>query len=215
MRELPDNSIDLIVTDPPYIMNYKGRGKDKAHKFTHTILNDDNEQIIIDYIKECSRILKDDSAIYMFCNSNRIELFKTELEKYFNMKNIIVWVKSHWTSGDTLAQYGKMHEFLMYANKGRRKLNGKRIGDVWSYKKVVGKGQLHQNQKPLDLIIKTILRSSDEGDLVFDGFMGSGTTAIACIKTNRRYLGYELDKEYFDIASQRVRDELSQISMFL
>ena len=93
MRELPDNSIDLIVTDPPYIMNYKGRGKDKAHKFTHTILNDDNEQIIIDYIKECSRILKGDSAIYMFCNSNRVELFKTEFEKYFNMKNIIIWVK--------------------------------------------------------------------------------------------------------------------------
>jgi len=66
--------------------------------------------------------------------------------------------------------------FLMYANKGRRELNGKRTGDVWSYKKVVGKGQLHQNQKPLDLIIKAIKKSSDEGDVVFDGFMGSGTT---------------------------------------
>lgn len=212
---MPDNSIDLIVTDPPYLMNYRGQRQDKEHKFNKAILNDDNEQIIIDYTKECSRILKDDAAIYMFCNSNRVEFFKIELEKYFNLKNIIVWVKNNWTSGDTLAQYGKLHEFLMYANKGRRKLNGKRIGDVWSYKKVVGKNQLHQNQKPLDLIIKAIKKSSDEGDVVFDGFMGSGTTAIACIKTNRKFIGYELDKEYFDIAKTRIQEEENQIRMMI
>lgn len=212
---MPANSIDLIVTDPPYIMSYKGQRQEKDHKFNKPILNDNNEQIIIDYIKECGRVLKDDAAIYMFCNSNRVELFKIELEKYFNLKNIIVWVKNNWTSGDVYAQYGKQHEFLMFANKGRRKINGKRISDVWTYKKVAGKDQLHQNQKPLDLIIKAILKSSDEGDLVFDGFMGSGTTAIACIKTNRRFIGYELDKEYYDIAIQRIQEEQNQIKMMI
>jgi len=108
---MPDNSIDLIVTDPPYLMNYRGKRQNKEHKFNKPILNDDNEQIIIDYIKECSRILKDDAAIYMFCNSNRVEFFKIDLEKYFNLKNIIVWVKNNWTIGDLKAQYGKQHEF--------------------------------------------------------------------------------------------------------
>lgn len=215
MRKLPDKSIDLIVTDPPYLMSYKAQRKDKDHKFNKMILNDDNEKIIIDYIRECSRVLKDDTAIYMFCNTNKVEVFKTEMEKYFNLKNIIVWVKNNWTTGDVKAQYGKQHEFLIYANKGRRILNGKRISDVWSYKKVVGNNQLHQNQKPLDLIIKCIQKSSNKGDLVLDGFMGSGTTAIACIKTGRRYIGYELDKEYYNIATKRVQEEESQVRILL
>ena len=81
MQKLPDKSIDLIVTDPPYLMSYRGNRQDKEHKFNKVILNDDNEQIIIDYMKQCSRVLKDDSAIYMFCNSNRVEFFKIEIGK--------------------------------------------------------------------------------------------------------------------------------------
>ena len=67
MKRIPDNSIDLIVTDPPYLVNYKtGHRKDKEHRFNNVILNDDNEDLIKNYIKECYRILKDDTAYENF-----------------------------------------------------------------------------------------------------------------------------------------------------
>jgi site-specific DNA-methyltransferase (adenine-specific) len=207
MKYIEDESIDLIVTDPPYLMNYKTNyRKIKNHKFCKTILNDNNPNLISKYIKECHRILKNNSAMYIFCNQNKIDFFKQELEKYFKIKNLIVWIKNNWTAGDLKAAYGKQYEFIFYVNKGRREINGKRLTDVWYFKRVAGKQQLHQNQKPLDLIKQCILKSSNEGDLVFDGFMGSGTTAIACKELNRNFIGFELDKEYFDIANKKLEN---------
>ena len=72
------------------------------------------------------------------------------------------------------------------------------------------KDKLHPTQKPLDLITKLILQSSNEGDLVLDPFMGSGTTAIACMNTNRKYIGFELDKHYCEIANERIQKALAK-----
>lgn len=85
MQRLPSESVDLIVTDPPYLMNYKTRRrKDKRDKFCSAIIGDTNEQLITDYIKECYRILKNNSACYMFCNANKVEFFKAELKNAWN-----------------------------------------------------------------------------------------------------------------------------------
>ena len=207
MKNIPDKSIDLIVTDPPYLISYRTNYRnDKNHKFCSEILNDDNEQLIKDYINECYRIMKNNSAMYMFCSSKTIDFFKQELEKYFNVKNIIVWVKNNWTAGDLKAQFGRQYEFILLVNKGRKLFNGKRLADVWHFDRVVGKTQLHQNQKPIELIEQCVLKHSKENEIVFDGFIGSGTTAIACINTNRNYIGFELDKNYYDIANKRIEE---------
>lgn len=208
MKSIPDESIDLIVTDPPYLMKYKtGRRKDKNHKFCTEIVGDDNPDLIKNYVSECYRILKDNSACYMFCNTNKVDVFKQELERVgFTIKNMIIWVKNNHTAGDLVAQYGKKYELLFYANKGRCPIRNGRITDVWEFSKVSGKEQLHQNQKPVELIKQCIEKSSDFGSIVFDGFMGSGTTAIACLETGRHYIGYELDSEYFKIAQNRILD---------
>lgn len=152
MKRIPDSSVDLIVTDPPYLMNYKTGRRKAEHKFSTVIAGDDNPALIIDYINECYRIMKDDSAMYMFCNANKVDFFKRELEKKFKLKNIIVWVKNNHTAGDLAAAFGKKYEFIILVNKGRKKFNGKRISDVWEFDKVVGWKQLHQNQKPTGLI---------------------------------------------------------------
>ena len=208
MRDIPDNTIDLIVTDPPYLMKYKTNyRKNKEHKFCSEIKNDDNEDLIANYIKECYRILKDNTAMYMFCNSNKVDFFKQQLEATgFVIKNMIIWVKNNWTAGDLMAQYGKQYEIIFYVNKGRCPIRGKRLTDVWEFPRVSGKAQLHQNQKPIELIKQCIEKSSDTENIVFDGFMGSGTTAVACLKTGRSYIGFELDKEYYDIAIKRINE---------
>ena len=206
MKQIENESIDLIVTDPPYLIKYKtNHRKNKDHDFCSEILNDDNEQLIIDYIRECYRILKNNTAMYMFCNCDKVDFFKQELENAgFKIKNMIIWVKNNWTAGDLKAQFGKQYEIIFLVNKGRKCFNGKRITDVWMFDRISGKKQLHQNQKPVDLLKQCILKHSDENDIIFDGFMGSGSTGVACIETNRKFIGVELDKKYFEIAKERI-----------
>ena len=215
MKRIPDGSVDLIVTDPPYLMNYKtGRRKDKTHRFNDVILNDNNEQLIVDYIKECYRILSDDTAMYLFCSSNKVDFFKKELEKVFSIKNMIIWVKNNHTAGDLESAFGRKYEIVFLVNKGQRKFNGERLTDIWEFPKVSSDGQLHQNQKPIELIKRCIDKHSNVGDVVFDGFMGSGTTAAAALDTNRNYIGFELDEYYFNVAEKRIKNHTTQTDIF-
>lgn len=142
----------------------------------------------------------------MFCNSNKIEFFKSEIEKYFTIKNIIVWVKNNWTAGDLQAAFGKQYEFIILANKGRKKFNGKRLTDVWFFDRVNGKKQVHQNQKPIRLIEQCITCHSKENDTVLDMFMGSGTTGVACKNLNRNFIGIEKEEKYYKIAKERIEN---------
>lgn len=205
MKSIPDESIDLIVTDPPYLIGYSRH--DKKSRFSKQIKNDDNPELVKEYIHECYRILKNDAACYMFTNYKTVDWFKIELEKIgFNVKNIIVWDKERNGMGDLKTTFGYSYEFLFFVSKGQPKIRGKRIPDVWKFPRVPSKCQIHQNQKPVELIKQCIEKSSDRGAIIFDGFMGSGTTAIACLDTGRRYIGYELDRHYYEMAMNRIRE---------
>lgn len=218
MKEMEKQGIkvDGVITDPPYLIDYKTNYRvDKTHKFCNTILNDDNPLLIKDYIKLCYAIMKEDSAIYMFCNADKIDFFKKEVEKYFNIKNIIIWVKNNWTGGDLKAQYGKQYEMIIYANKGRKEFEcQRRKTDVWFEDRIVGKNQIHQNEKPVNLICEMLANSTKSNDLIYDGFGGSFSTYVACHKMQRRYIGAELDKEYFEKGTERLNYVKSQISIF-
>ena len=129
---------------------------------------------------------------------------------------MIIWVKNNHTAGDLQSAFGRKYEIVFLVNKGRSKFNGTRLTDVWEFKRVAGKGQLHQNQKPVEMIEQCIEKHSNENDVVFDGFMGSGTTAIACINTNRNYIGFELDEEYYETSIKRINNHVEdkQIDLF-
>lgn len=217
MAEIPSGGVDLIVTDPPYLINYSSsRRKNKKHRFRSPILNDDNKQLICDYMNECFRILKDNSAAYVFCSSKTMDFFMEQArEAGFKIKNVIIWYKNNHTAGDLKAQYGQCYEPILYLNKGRKEINGKRLEDVWKFNRVSGNRLIHQNQKPLPLIAQCIEKSSKEGDLVFDGFIGSGTTAVAAVRMNRNFIGYELDNGYFEKALQRVKRAKEENEIFI
>lgn len=209
MQSLPDKCIDLVVTDPPYLMNYRtNRRKDKSHRYCKEIAGDNDFGLIKAYVRECYRVLKDDSAMYMFCNVNQIAFF-IEMAKAvgFKVKNIIIWVKDEHTAGDLQASFGCQYEFILLLNKGRKFFNGHRITDVWKFDRVFWGRKLHQNQKPIDLLEQCIKYHSDEGDVVLDGFMGSGSTAVAARNLGRNFIGWEIDKEYYDVAIERIRTE--------
>ena len=209
--------VDCVITDPPYLINYKSNHRsNKDHKFCKTIKGDDDPQLIIDLIPLLFDVMKDDSPLYMFCGSDKIDFFKQEVEKYFTIKNIIVWDKGNHTAGDLEAQYGKRYEFIIYANKGRAKFNdtATRYDDIWHFNRVTGNEQIHQNQKPTDLLSRIINQHTKQGDLILDPFMGSCATAVAAHRLQRDYIGFEIDDDYFTEGTQRLERELAQISLF-
>ena len=214
MKNIPDGSVDLVLTDTPYLCDYSRH--DSKSRFSKKIANDENnsanEGMIERYLQECFRIMKDNTAIYCFCNYKKIDFFKQQIEKSgFNLKNIIIWDKQRNGMGDLSTTFGYSYEFIIFASKGQPKIRGKRISDVWQFARVKPKEQEHQNQKPIDLLKQAIEKSSNENAVVFDGFMGSGSTGVACVNTNRRFIGIELDEGYFNIAQKRIEEAVNDL----
>ena len=213
MQKLIDDDVkvDLVLTDPPYLMNYHtGRIKDKSHDFCKPIANDTNSDLIKDIMPLLFELLNDGGAVYMFCNANHIDYFKQQIEQHFKLKNILIWIKNNWSAGDLKGAYAKQTEFILFANKGRHLLNGARDTDTLYYNRVVGNMQLHQNQKPVDLLTFLITKSSKPNDTILDCFMGSGSTGVACLQTNRNFIGIELEPKYYEIAEQRINEAKAQ-----
>lgn len=209
--------VDCVITDPPYLINYHTNNrKDKNHRFCKTIANDDNPQLIVDLIPLLYDVMKDNTPLYMFCGSDKVDFFVQQVKTRFTLKNIIVWDKGQPTMGDLQAQYGKNYELLIYANKGRAVFNPDvpRYGDIWRFSKVVGDKQIHQNQKPLDLLYRPILQHTKPHDLILDPFMGSCATAVAAHKLQRDYIGFEIDKGYYDDGVAWLNSVRSQVSIF-
>jgi len=205
MKLLPNESIDLILTDLPYLISYKTNyRKDKNHKFCSPITNDNNPDVIRKFLCISYNLLRNNSAIYCFTSWKTIGFFKILFEQYFKIKNVIIWVKNNWTAGDLEAQYGQQYECILYANKGRAYIKGKRLSDVWYFNRVSGTSQEHQNQKPVILIEQILRKHTNKQDLVLDPFLGSGTTAVACERLNRRWIGIEISEEYCKIAKKRL-----------
>lgn len=202
MKDIPDKSIGCIITDPPYGMNYQSSWRTATKQFAK-ITNDTNIDWFPEFIKECYRVLKDNSHIYIFCNDYNISKFRDLQEQAgFKNKRTLVWVKNNHTSGDLLGDYANKTEFINYAQKGRRLLNGGRDTNVLNFSRV---SKLeHPTQKPVDLNEYLIKKSTNENDLILDPFAGSGTTGIAARNLNRNFILIEKEQEYIDIINKRL-----------
>lgn len=202
---LPDGIIDLALTDPPYGIGYRSnRRRDGAHR--QPIKGDESLAAVARSARRLHRVLKPDSALFMFADRNRQDAVARILERAgFLVKNRIIWDKGVHTAGDCRGAFGFRYEVLFLAAKGRPLIRGKRHADIWRFPRVPGQRIVHQNQKPVPLLVQAIESMSDPGALVLDPFMGSGSTGEACAQTGRRFLGCEIDRRYFDPACERLR----------
>lgn len=207
MSEIPDESVDLVVTDPPYNMGYSGRGKvNEFSDFANDNLTpEEHTRWFKDVLKELHRILKNNTAIYIFIDFRNYSRLYNAIEEYFCIKNCIVWDKTSIGMGQC---YRFQHEFIIYAHKGKPTLNfpKRNVSDVWHIKRANTRQYKHPTQKPLDVIKLPIMYSSNPGDVVCDPFLGSGTTAVACKELKRNFIGSELDNNYCDIAVERLKE---------
>jgi len=209
-KEIADESIDLIVTDPPYGMSFVSNIRKIKHR---PIANDDNLLWLPEWFKDQFRLLKDNSHAYVFCSWHNIDVFKIQASNAgFQLKNILIWFKNNAGQGDLFGDYAPQYELILFLTKGRKLLNGKRLSNVIRCPKTGNEN--HPTEKPVPLIQLLIEKSSLQGDLVLDNFFGSGSCAIACSNLNRRFIGHEIDEERFNDANKRVQMILSQTKLF-
>lgn len=208
MAELDDGSVNLVVTDPPYGKANKMKRRKNKDKLCEMIANDDSLDIVQRCIPELYRILKPNSAMFMFMSPSKIAEVEPMLtDAGFMIKNRIVWDKLNHGTGDLRGSFGSQYEVAFLAVKGRPVIRGKRWSDVWQFPRIASQKMLHMNQKPVELLERMITSFSDENDLVFDPFMGSGSTGEACANTNRRFIGCEIDPYFVNVARQRLVDK--------
>ena len=204
MKRIPDKSVDMILTDPPYGINLtpqRSNGKFKGTK----VINDSTLDWLPSLVSEYKRILKPDSVGYVFCNWQNYDLFKQAFEIDFTIKNCIVWNKDWFGMGNN---WRANHEFIMVITNGKFKTKSNNKSNIITVRRVSPQKLTHSCEKPVALLEEIILESCDEGAIVLDTFLGTGATAVACINTNRNVIGFELDKGYYDVANARIRRSL-------
>jgi adenine-specific DNA-methyltransferase len=194
MQQLPDNSIDLVLTDPPYLINYRSRDG-------RTIAGDTNEAWLLPSFSEAYRVVKNGGFCISFYGWSKADRYLTAWrEAGFRPVGHLVLIKSY-TSGSAFLQY--RHEQAYLLAKGHVDYPLFPISDVlhWKY---TG-NRLHPTQKPIRALIRLVRAFSQLGDVVLDPFCGSGSVPLAAKLSGRRYIGIELRQDYCEVAQQRLR----------
>ena len=213
LKDIPDKSIDLIVTDPPYKVTSRGSAGNSGGMLQKKInrtgrVFEFNDISCKKYAPEFYRVLKDGTHCYIMTNhTNLIEMLNTFTNTGFKFVKCIIWNKGNKIMGQF---YMNQFEYIMFFRKGKaKKINNCGTSDILNIlnkkTKVNGKN-LHDTEKPVELMEVLVGNSSNENDLVLDPFMGIGSTGVACKKLNRNFIGIELSEEYYNIAVRRINE---------
>lgn len=233
LKKIPEESVDMVFADPPYFLSGGGitchSGKqasvDKGN-WDKPLTPQNKLAYNRKWIRLCSKALKKDGTIWISGTLHNIYSIGYALElEGFSIINNIIWQKPNPAPNLACRSFTHSTETILWARKisngkkGRHTFNyqlmkaennGKQMKDVWTFtgpssnEKKLGK---HPTQKPLQLLKRIILSSTNDGDVVLDPFNGSGTTGIACMQTNRKYIGIEATKDFIDLTLSRYKEE--------
>lgn len=206
LEELEDGSVDCVLTDPPYGINYVSNFRTVESEVVKAIANDGISEALKLWDETCKilvRKMKPDAHLYCFTSWKVYPQFATVTAHYFKIKNCLIWEKNNWSMGDLDGNYAEQYEMIIFATNGNKKLNGGRDTNILHFDRVANSSLLHSCEKPVDLLLYLIEKSTDTGDLVIDPFAGSGSALVAAKNTGRQYWGCELDEENHRIACGR------------
>ncbi len=196
MRAMPASSIGLVVTDPPYGIDYRdGAGR--------RIANDHSPQIW--WLDQAYRVLKLGAAIACFCRWDVEQAFASALKwAGFTLRSQVVWDKQIHGKGDLRRTFAPQHELILFATKGARfSFKAGRPKSIMRFRRP-GRERVHPTEKPVPLLRELVRRLSTNDLPVLDPFCGSGSTGEACGLEGKRFVGIEIDKEYARIARRRI-----------
>jgi site-specific DNA-methyltransferase (adenine-specific) len=199
---LEKNSFDLLLSDPPYGMDFKS-GWNNQEKIANDKI-EDTITLFENVLRESVPLLKEDAHFYLFGNIDYLSEIKPIIEKYLNLKNILIWDRKVIGMGD-LKTYGFSYDIVYFGyNKVWKDLNGTRDRDILSFNRVTPSANIHPTEKPIDLLEYLIKKSTKENDKILEPFAGGGSTLIACKNTNRLATGIEIENKYFDLIKSRI-----------
>jgi site-specific DNA-methyltransferase (adenine-specific) len=193
---------DLLLSDPPYGMDFKSGWSDKEKIANDKI--DDTIELFESVLSKSVKHLKNDAHFYLFGSIDYIGELRPIIEKYLTLKNILIWDRRVIGMGD-LKSYGKSFDVVYFGiNKVWRDLNGTRDRDILYYNRCDPAKMIHPTEKPLDMLEYLIKKSTKENDLILDPFAGGGSTLVAAKNTNRKCTGIEIESKYVDLIKSRL-----------
>lgn len=224
LKQIPDESVDLILTDPPYNTGMssksqsgfnqgwtpKSTGKPRLSNFFDDNLSDwGYEKLMKDVILECMRVLKPNKPLFFFIDHRNVNKLKDWLIwGGANYKQILVWDKI--IHGLNYQNYAYQYELIIFCTKGDyfpKRINHKT--DIIKISRVNSDNKIdHETVKPIKLLRELIEDNSNEGDVVLDMFMGSGSVAFASKQMKRNFIGFELEEKYVKISEKRLTQEV-------
>lgn len=222
MKKIPNDSIDLIVTDPPYKVTARGSSGNAGGMLKKEINKNGNVFKYNDispaqYLPEFYRVLKDSSHLYIMTNHiNLQEILNTTINNGFHFIKSLIWNKGNKIMGQ---YYMSQFEYILFFRKGTaKKINNCGTSDILEVANKKSKNtngeNIHDTEKPIELMEILINNSSNKNDIVLDPFVGVGSVAIACLNLNRKYVGFEIDKQYYDISLKRLETCKNQMNIF-
>ncbi|MHA1371936.1 MAG: DNA-methyltransferase, partial [Promethearchaeota archaeon] len=214
LENIKDATIDLVVMDPPYGLNYYSGFSDKSDSITNRKLQNDSPTDALELLDNTCEILakktKPDAHIYIFCSWKNEPEFREIIGRHFTIKNRLIWDKKNHGVGDFTNMWKNQHDTIIFAVKGDRPLNVS-PRDIISISRVLPESEGHPTPKPVELIKYLLKASARHSDTVCDPFMGVGSTIRAVIELgNVYYIGIEIEEEYFEKAKAFVNEYRNQ-----
>lgn len=199
LPQVPDNIFDLIIIDPPFLIaNYSALRIHTRRSFGDLGLI---EHFFKNLFGEFERVLKDSAYFYVFCNGDSYPLFWYYTFPFTKRVRTIIWDRGTSINGYS---WRHQHILILFGEMPNSVKVPTGDGDIIPCRGVPVKKRSHPAQKPIELLKKLILKSSKEGDLVGDFFVGSGSTLLAAKQLNRNYFGIEYDKNYYNIGKREL-----------
>jgi len=207
LRELPSESVDVVVTDPAYESLEKHRAIGTTTRLKHSKASSNDWFKIFpnarfgELFREVFRVLRRNSHFYLLCDAETMFVAKPEAEQAgFKFWKPLVWDKVTIGMG---YHYRARYELILFFEKGKRRLSDLGVADIITVPRIRGG---YPAEKPPEVAEVLIRQSCEAGDLVIDPFMGGGSVGIAAGRLGRRFAGNDLNPEAVKIASQRLRE---------
>lgn len=198
--------VDAVVTDPPYgEVNRKSAGLRNLDKGVADIVN-------FDEVWLADQFSKITNSIYIWCGFSQISYYTEKLKENGFSNRLCIWEKTNPSPMNGQHLWLSSIEPCVFARKNGAIFNEHCVSPVWRLP--TEPKEYHPTAKPIKLMEILINASTNENNTVLDPFMGSGTTGIAAVQMNRKFIGVELSKEYFDIACKRIEQAQAQQRMF-
>ena len=220
LKQISNETIDLIIIDPPYPTTKRGNAGNTGGLFKNKLTIEGkifkhNDIKPEEYMSELYRVLKDGTHCYIMSNHlNLQKILNCATDNGFKFVKSLIWNKKKKIMG---RYYMSQFEYILFFRKGKDKIiNNCGTSDILEIPNKKTKDEngknIHDTEKPVDLMKILIENSSKANEIVLDCFMGSGSTGVACMNTNRKFIGIELDENYFNIAKNRIDDALKNLN---